>query len=77
MNLCEITSKISEVRVWISSVTHLQLTLLMFASKLVIKTKDKMKTISIKNIKVNTVKLNNKALQSAEKVVLTSIDQIE
>lgn len=36
-----------------------------------------MNTISVKNIKKNTLKLNTKALTSTEKVVLTSFDKIE
>ena len=36
-----------------------------------------MKTISVKNIKENTLLLNNKALKSTETIVLTSIEKIE
>ena len=36
-----------------------------------------MKTISIKNIKSNTLSLNNKALKSTENIVLTSFEKIE
>ena len=34
-----------------------------------------MKTISAKDIKTNTIKLNNMALETTEKVVLKSIDK--
>ena len=36
-----------------------------------------MKTISAKDIKKNTIKLNNMALETTEKVVLKSIDKAE
>lgn len=36
-----------------------------------------MKTISAKNIKYNTLKLNTIALKTTEKVVLTSINKVE
>ena len=36
-----------------------------------------MKTISVKNIKENTLLLNDKALKSTEKVVLNSFEKIE
>ncbi|TXD51261.1 MULTISPECIES: hypothetical protein [unclassified Polaribacter] len=36
-----------------------------------------MKTISINNIKKNSLKLNKKALQNTEKIVLKTIDKIE
>lgn len=36
-----------------------------------------MKTISIKNIKSNTLSLNNKALKSTENMVLSSFEKIE
>lgn len=35
------------------------------------------KTILVKNIKKNSVKLNQFALESTEKVILTSIDKVE
>ena len=36
-----------------------------------------MKTVSTKNIKENTTKLNQFALESTEKVVLSTIDKVE
>lgn len=47
----------------------------MFASKLELKTK-KMKTISINTIKKQMLHINEKALKTTEKVVVSSIDKL-
>ena len=59
------------------TVTHLQLSVLMFVSKLTIKQIHKMKTISVNTIKEQALDLNNKALKITEKRVLSSFDKVE